>query len=97
MNLFPEIGVAGSLLLASAFLPQCYRLLSTKSAGDISSYYLFILIAGSFCFVVYGFGIRDLIVFLLNLYAMLANLELLVLKVYYDRKATGSPGHADAP
>ena len=29
-----EIGIVGSLLLAGAFLPQCYRLLNTKSAKD---------------------------------------------------------------
>jgi MtN3 and saliva related transmembrane protein len=84
---YSAIGVAGSLLLASAFLPQCYRLLNTKSAKDISLYYMLVLVIGSFCLTVYGYGIYDVLVFTLNLYAMLANIELMLLKIYYDRKA----------
>ncbi len=79
-------GIIGSLLLSFAFLPQCYRLLKTRSARDISAYYVMILVAGSFCLTVYGYGIKDLIVFILNLYATLANSELLLLKLYYDKK-----------
>jgi MtN3 and saliva related transmembrane protein len=78
-------GIIGSILLSLAFLPQCYHLLKTKSARDISAYYVLILTIGSFCLTLYGYGIRDSIVFILNLYAMLANAELLVLKLYYDR------------
>ncbi len=79
-------GIIGSVLLSFAFLPQCYRLLKTKSARDISAYYVLILVSGSFCLTVYGYGIRDSIVFILNLYATLANAELLLLKLYYDSK-----------
>jgi MtN3 and saliva related transmembrane protein len=79
-------GIIGSVLISFAFLPQCYRMLSTRSARDISAYYIMVLVAGSFCLTVYGYGIRDVIVFILNLYATLANSELLLLKIYYDRK-----------
>lgn len=87
MAMFPysEIGIFGSLLLAGAFLPQCYRLLNTKSAKDISFYYPLVLSIGSFCLTVYGYGIRDAIVFTLNLYATFCNVELMALKIYYDR------------
>lgn len=87
---YSEIGIFGSILLAGAFLPQCYRILSTKSARDISIYYLLVLVTGSLCITAYGYGIRDLIVFTLNLYATLCNVELTLLKVYYDRKAAGA-------
>jgi MtN3 and saliva related transmembrane protein len=83
---YSEIGVLGSLLLASAFLPQCYRLLKTKSAKDISLFYPLVLSVGSFCLTIYGYGIQDVIVFLLNLYATFSNVELMLLKIYYDRK-----------
>lgn len=79
-------GIIGSILLSFSFLPQCYRLLSTQSARDISVYYVLILVGGSFCLTVYGYGIKDPIVFILNLYATLANGELLLLKLYYDNK-----------
>lgn len=85
------IGSAGSILLAVAFLPQCYRILNTKHTQDISLYYLAILVTGSFCFVVYGYGIRDPIVFILNMYATLANLWLVLLKIYFDRKPVAQP------
>jgi MtN3 and saliva related transmembrane protein len=87
---YPEIGIFGSLLLAGAFLPQCYRLLNTKRAKDISLYYPLVLSVGSFCLTVYGYGIRDVIVFTLNLYATFTNVELMLLKIYYDRKAQPS-------
>ncbi len=61
-------------------------MLKTRSARDISAYYVLTLVAGSFCLTVYGYGIRDPIVFILNLYAALANSELLLLKIYYDNK-----------
>lgn len=83
-------GIIGSVLLSFSFLPQCYRLLSTKSAKDISIYYMMILVGGSFCLTVYGYGIRDPIVFILNLYATLANCELMMLKIYYDKKSMPS-------
>lgn len=79
-------GIIGSVLLSLAFIPQCYRILSTKRARDISAYYMLILISGSFCLTVYGYGIKDTIVFILNLYATMANSELLILKLYYDSK-----------
>jgi MtN3 and saliva related transmembrane protein len=79
-------GIIGSILLSFSFLPQCYRLLRRKSARDISVYYVLILVGGSFCLTVYGYGIKDPIVFILNLYATLANSELLLLKLYYDNK-----------
>ncbi len=79
-------GIIGSVLLSLSFLPQCYRILSTKSARDLSAYYVLVLVAGSFCLTIYGYGIRDPIVFILNLYATMANGELLFLKLYYDRK-----------
>jgi MtN3 and saliva related transmembrane protein len=85
-----EIGIAGSLLLAGAFLPQCYRLLNTKSAKDISFFYPLVLSLGSFCLTVYGYGIRDVVVFTLNLYATLSNVELMLLKIYYDRKGVAA-------
>jgi MtN3 and saliva related transmembrane protein len=86
MDLYPGIGIFGSMLLAGAFLPQCYRLLNRKSAKDISLYYPMVLAVGSFCLTFYGYGIRDLIVFTLNLYATFCNVELMLLKIYYDRK-----------
>jgi MtN3 and saliva related transmembrane protein len=79
-------GIIGSILLSFAFLPQCYRLLKTKSARDISAYYMLILVGGSLCLTIYGYGIRDAIVFILNLYATMANTELLLLKLYYDNR-----------
>jgi MtN3 and saliva related transmembrane protein len=91
MAWYTEIGIFGSLLLAAAFLPQAYRLLNTRSAKDISLYYPLILFTGSLCLTIYGYGIYDLLVFLLNLYATLCNLELMLLKVYYDRKAGTIP------
>ena len=88
MAMFPysEIGIFGSVLLAAAFLPQCYRLLNTKSAKDLSLFYPLVLSIGSFCLTVYGYGIHDVIVFTLNLYATFCNSELMLLKLYYDRK-----------
>ena len=83
-------GIIGSVLLSFAFLPQCYQLLKTRSAKDISAYYVLILVAGSFCLTIYGYGIRDPIVFILNLYATLANGELLLLKLYFDGKTTAA-------
>lgn len=83
---FWVVGIIGSLFLSFAFIPQCYRILNTKRAKDISPYYLVILITGSFCLTVYGYGIRDTLVFVLNLYATMANLELMLLKLYYDAK-----------
>ncbi len=85
--LISMIGSAGSILLALAFLPQCYRVLNTQHTKDISLYYLAIMVTGSFCFVVYGYGIKDPIVFILNMYAALANFELVLMKLYFDRKS----------
>ncbi len=89
---YSKIGIFGSLLLAGAFLPQCYRLLKTKSAKDISFFYPAVLTLGSFCLTVYGYGIHDVIVFTLNLYATLCNFELVLLKIYYDRKGSAKAG-----
>jgi MtN3 and saliva related transmembrane protein len=77
-------GIIGSVLLAIAVLPQFYRMLHTKSAHDISAYYILILAIGSFCLTVYGYGINDIIVIALNLFATVANASLLLLKAYYD-------------
>ena len=89
--IFSLIGSAGSILLALAFLPQCYRILNTRHTKDISLYYLAILVTGSFCFVVYGYAIKDPLVFILNTYATIANFELVLLKLYFDRKSAARP------
>ncbi|MCD1293910.1 hypothetical protein CUJ83_02720 [Methanocella sp. CWC-04] len=83
---YSEIGIFGSILLALAFLPQCYRILNTRKVSDISLYYLLVLVVGSLCLTLYGYGIHDIIIFGLNLYAFLCNTELLGLKIYYDRR-----------
>ena len=85
--IFSLIGSAGSILLALAFLPQCYRILNTRHTKDISLYYLAILVTGSFCFVVYGYAIADPLVFILNAYATIANSELVILKLYFDKSS----------
>lgn len=85
MEAFQAIGIAGSILLAIAFIPQCYKMLSTRSAKDISIYYLSVIALGSLFMTVYGYGIRDLVVFGLNLYAFLCNVQLILLKLYFDR------------
>lgn len=84
--IYSLIGMIGSFLLAGAFLPQCYRILKTKRATDISLFYLLVLVAGALCLTIYGYGDNDLIVFTLNLYATFANSELILLKLYYDKK-----------
>ena len=83
---YSEIGVLGSILLAVAVLPQLYRLLKTKSSKDISLYYPLVLTVGSFCLTVYGYGIQDMIVLALNLYATVCNFAVMLLKIYFDRK-----------
>lgn len=89
------IGSAGSIILAIAFLPQCYRVLNTKHTKDISLYYLLTMVTGSLCFVVYGYGIHDPIVFILNMYSGTANTELVLLKLYYDRKTDALQASAE--
>ena len=85
MEIYQAIGIAGSVLLALAFIPQCYKMLSTRSAKDISIYYLTVIALGSLFMTVYGYGIMDLVVFGLNLYAFLCNIQLILLKLYFDR------------
>jgi MtN3 and saliva related transmembrane protein len=85
--IFSLIGSAGSILLALAFLPQCYRILNTRHTKDISLYYLAILVSGSLCFAIYGYAIGDPIVFILNSYATIANFELVLLKPYFDKRS----------
>jgi MtN3 and saliva related transmembrane protein len=83
-----EIGYVAAFCTTSAFVPQLVRVLRLRSARDISLPMFLMFSFGVFLWVVYGFWVNSIPVFVANGLTLILSVSILVLKLRFDRGAT---------
>jgi MtN3 and saliva related transmembrane protein len=80
------IGLAAGICTSISLLPQLIKMFKNKSAGDISLFYLAILLAGLLLWIWYGFRREDTPILITNIFSLTLNILLIIMGIYYKRK-----------
>lgn len=80
------VGIGASALTATSLIPQLIKLLKEKKSKGISLVMLAVLFTGLALWVWYGFLKSDLIIIISNSFALVINLVIGILAIYYKPK-----------
>lgn len=86
MELTTYIGIAGGICTAISLLPQLIKLLREKKSEDISTFMLFILLAGLGLWIWYGIRKQDYPIIVTNSFSLLVNLLIIYFTIRYREK-----------
>jgi len=86
------IGIVAGTLTTIAFVPQLYRIVSTRSAHDISWWMFGIMTVGATLWLVWGLATNAVPVIAANVVTLALLALILVLKWRYGRDAAGPGG-----
>lgn len=79
------IGLAAGICTSISLLPQLVKIIKNKKSGDISIYYLLILLAGLGMWVWYGVRREDLPLIVTNGFSFLLNAVMIFFGLRYQR------------
>ncbi len=85
MDTTQVIGLAAGILTASSMLPQIIKTLKEKKADEVSLKMLLVLLTGIALWIYYGIQKKDLPIIATNVFSMLVNITMLVLRIKYRR------------
>ena len=77
------LGLIAGCFTAGCLLPQVIKSYRTKSTNDISLVYMLALSLGAFLWVIYGFLINSVAIFLANIISFFLVCYLLFIKLNY--------------
>jgi MtN3 and saliva related transmembrane protein len=80
------VGLVAGAVMTSSLLPQIYKMLKTKKAGDISLLMLAVIWCGTTLWFLYGVLGNDNIIMLWNGCSVILGGITVGLKIWYDRK-----------
>lgn len=81
------LGLVAGTLTSIAAIPQVFKTLRTRHAGDISIWQPILLAFGVALWMAYGMLIQDLPLILANIIPLICNILLVGLKIFYDKNA----------
>ncbi len=82
-NFSEYVGIGAGILTACSLLPQLFKIIKAKKAGDISYFMLFILLTGIGGWVWYGILKEDWPIILTNSFSFLVNLVIIYFSIRY--------------
>ncbi len=85
MNWIQVLGLTAGIFTSVAMVPQVVKTIKEKKAEDVSLKMLIALITGIALWVVYGFLRKDLPIIITNIFSMLVNVVMIVLRIKYKR------------
>ena len=83
MDLIQFTGYLAGAILAVALIPQVYKSYKTKSTTDISLAWSVILVIGLSLYLVYGIGIKQMPIIVMNTIEDLLAISLVIAKFIY--------------
>ncbi len=84
--IFQNLGLIGTLIFVSAYVPQIKHLLKTKDSTGISVASWVIWLVGALLLLIYAVHNRDMVFMVLTVLEVLALLTVIVLSIKYRRK-----------
>ena len=79
-------GYFAAILTTLAFLPQLIKTLKTQKADDVSLITLIMFLTGVLSWVVYGYKISSVPIFMANLITFILNFLILSFKIIFTKK-----------
>jgi MtN3 and saliva related transmembrane protein len=86
MEIEKIVGIAAGIFTAASLLPQVIKTIQKKSADDVSIGMLALLFIGLCLWVAYGWIRQDWPVLVTNLFSLLTNAVLIILRTIYKHK-----------
>lgn len=83
MNSVDAIGYIASFLIVICYLPQIYKIITTKEAKNISIEMYLLLFLGQILYTFYGILKHDVPIIVVNLIGGTLNLFIIFLSIYY--------------
>lgn len=77
------LGLIAATLTTSAYIPQTYKVIKTKSASDFSWIWLIFMIIGIFLWFVYGLMIKNIPLIVANGISIISLVTIGVVKYVY--------------
>jgi MtN3 and saliva related transmembrane protein len=77
------LGLIAAVLTTSAYIPQTYKVIKTKSASDFSWMWLIFMTVGIFLWFIYGVSIKNLPLMVANGISILSLITIGVVKYVY--------------
>lgn len=79
-------GITAGVLTAASMMPQVIKTIKTKKAEHVSLIMLIVLISGVSLWVIYGFMKKDMPVICTNVFSLLVNITMLLLRWKYGNR-----------
>lgn len=87
-NITEIIGYAGGVLTTVCLVPQLWRIISTKSSGDISIVTFLVLLCGQALWITYGVLTDDLRIIFPNVISVVLSLSIVCSTVYFRSRGS---------
>jgi uncharacterized protein with PQ loop repeat len=85
MNVFQYIGLFASFFGLATQMPQIYKIIKTKSAGDLSYGTLFIALINQVCWLIYAVYLQNFVYIINAVGHFLQRFFTILLKAHYDQ------------
>jgi len=79
------IGLIAGICTSSALLPQLFTTIRKKKAADVSIFMFLVMFTGNALWAYYGFAKKDLPIILTNLFSVVLNIIMMILKIKYRK------------
>jgi MtN3 and saliva related transmembrane protein len=89
MEMTQIIGLTAGILTASSMIPQVIKSWKEKKADDVSLKMLIVLTSGIALWIVYGLKKNDLPIILTNIFSMVVNITMVILRLKFNKKKKG--------
>lgn len=86
MDWIQILGIVAGLCTSASLVPQLVKVWKEKEAEDVSLWMLAVLMSGLILWVVYGFLRKDIPIIATNIFSVLVNASLIVLRIKYAGK-----------
>jgi len=85
------IGLIAGTLTTASFLPQVWKIWTTKSARDLSWGMVAVFCAGTFLWLIYGVMLGAVSIIVANAVTFLLSLAICLMKLRFDKQDIGDP------
>jgi MtN3 and saliva related transmembrane protein len=83
------IGLVAGTLTTASFVPQVWKIWTTKSARDLSWGMVAVFCAGTFLWLIYGAMLGATSIIIANAITFLLSLAICVMKLRFDKQVLG--------
>jgi MtN3 and saliva related transmembrane protein len=86
MDLIQVIGIVAGILTSVSLVPQLIKIIRKKKANDVALFMPIILLCGQILWIVYGVMKKDIPIIATNVFSVLVNITVLILRIIYGKK-----------